>query len=322
MREHAERKRLVRVLRSTASDLEHKAPLEDAKDRLMEAIMDGSTHHEATPFIEAVKELETVIREMQEAKGGTAVLTGIETFDCDTGGFHGERVIVLGGRPGVHKTGFACQIAAQGAKQGKAVCLISLETGGWEIAARVFAREFDCEYSALLRGRSDAVDKFRGTDLRQFLDWPFWIDDRSKTLSEIRGRLYEAKYRYKIQLGIVDHIQLVQTGGRNRFEELSEISRGIKAMAMDLKTPILVLSQLSREVEREKREPRLSDLRECGNIEQDADMVLLMHREKDPVGKDRFKLIIAKNRGGRAGCDIPLRVDPARGLISEERDSY
>lgn len=326
VREAAERKRLITELRRTVIDLEAKAPLEDVRERLMEALNDGCTHHRAKPFREVVAELAAHINEMQEAKEGGGVRTGLPSFDFDTGGLHGERMVTLGARTGVGKTMFALQIVANGAKEGKGVLVVSLETGAWEIAARLFARVFNCEYSALLHGRNDAVEKFQGTDLKQFKGWPIWIDDRSRTLTDIRARLYEAKYRFNIALGIIDHIQLVQTRGRNRFEELSEISRTVKAIAMNLKTPILVLSQLNREHVKEKRDPRGSDLRESGSIEQDSDAVLLLHRWQEEVEgfkpEWQYKLIIDKNRGGTAGCAIPLMVDPTRGLIDELLDEY
>ena len=149
--------------------------------------------------------------------------------------------------------------------------------------------------------------------------WPIRLDDKSTRLGEIVARIVEWKYRYDIQIACVDYMQLVQhEKSVNRFLELSEASRQFKLLAMRLNMPILVLSQLSRSVEKEKREPRLSDLRECGNIEQDADVVIFMHCDvgNGPDG-DQYRLILAKQRGGPARQVIDMVVNGEQFFVGE-----
>lgn len=153
-------------------------------------------------------------------------------------------------------------------------------------------------------------------DLRS---WPIRIDDKSQRLAEIIARIIEWKHRFDIQIACIDHLQLIHHDkSSNRFLELSEASRQIKLLAMRLGIPILVLSQLSREVEREKRRPVLSDLRECGNVEQDADIVMFLHCEKtNDQANDIHELILAKQRAGAARQVIDLSVNGEHFFIGE-----
>ena len=250
-------------------------------------------------FAEVIDAAEAWKREVRDRKtDAIGVSTTLPTLDGYLGGLNGSRVYVLGGRPGRFKSVFAWQICLQAGRHGKPVGMCSLEMPRYELGIRAFAAEM--------------VDR----------GWPIRVDDRSRGLAEISARICEWRYRFAIELAVVDHIQLVRTNQRKRFEELAEVSRRMKDLAMDLGIPILVLSQLSREVERENRPPRLSDLRECGNLEQDADCVLFIHCEESkgragPDG-DNYSLLVAKNRGGVARTKpIALHVDGAKMRVGE-----
>lgn len=236
-----------------------------------------------------------------------------------TGGLHGPRMVVLGGRPGTYKSALAWQILMRAASKGKPVGIISLEMGASELASRAIAHELKVNGHDFASGYPPTVREARAKMTDAMREWPIRIDDRSHRMGEIIARIVEWKYRYDIQLACVDYLQLIHHDkATNRFLELSEISRQFKLLAMRLGIPMLVLAQLSREVEKEKRRPQLSDIRECGNIEQDADMVMFMHLEK---GTDRFQdaheLILAKQRGGPAREVMDLVVNGEHYFIGE-----
>jgi len=223
------------------------------------------------------------------------VSTTLPGLDILLGGLYGPRLYVLGGRPGKYKSALAWQIALRAGIRGTPVGLCSLEMDDVELGERAYA------------------------NTKPEADWPIWVDDRSSSLAEIAGRIVEWRNVHGIELAVLDYLQLVRSQGRNRFDELAEVSRTLKQLAMELKMPILALSQVSREVEKEKRRPRLSDLRECGNIEQDADVVLFIHGTHG-VGPaaDTYEMLIAKNRGGPArAAPISLYVDGARAFVGE-----
>lgn len=241
---------------------------------------------------EAVVEAKAFAVEVAKHRdGGLGVSSTLDGLDAYIGSLYGPRFAVCGGRPGTYKTTYAWQICTSAAKRGNPVAFISLETGAWELALKALARELKIPFHKLFRGEPGAVTKLQRADTGQIEGWPVWFDDSSKTLAEVRARIAQFQYAHSIRLAVVDYIQLLKTPSRNRFEELGEISRTLKLLAMELSIPVLALAQLNRECEREKRRPKLSDLRECGNIEQDADLVVLLHREDDAEdnGKDKHE---------------------------------
>ncbi len=187
--------------------------------------------------------------------------------------------------------------------------------GAEELARNAFASLYRVNSAMLSAGAVDAIATFRRQYDDAIRDWPIYVDTRSRTLEAIRARIMAWKAQHDVQLAIVDHVQLIATRGRSRYEELGEISRVLKATAMQARVPILLLSQLNREVE--QREPRLSDLRESGNLEQDSDTVLFLHsyNQEEPYDVSAYSLIVAKNRHGPAGRSVELEIEPAFGII-------
>jgi replicative DNA helicase len=239
-----------------------------------------------------------------------------------TGGFHGPKMIVLGGRPGTYKSAFALQILLRAARKQIPVGICSLEMSANEIASRSIAHVLKIDGHEYSKGDPIIVRETKQKLSDEFKNIPLFIDHHSFRLNEILARIVEWKYKYDIQLACIDHIQLVQSvKAGNRFQELSEVSRQVKLLAMKLEIPILLLSQISREVEKENREPRLSDLRECGNIEQDADIVMFMHCQKNDDGfgqaSDKYSLLLAKQRDGSARQFIDLVVNGQNYFIGE-----
>ncbi len=228
-----------------------------------------------------------------------ALSTTIPTLDGYLGGgFQRGRMYVLGGRPGAYKSVLALQAMLAAAKRGHPVGMLSLEMPEEEIGERAAKAGVDG-------------------------DLPARFDCSSFTLDAIAARIAEWSERYKIRLAVVDHVQLVADdgSGKKRFEQLSDVSRRMKTLAKEFRISTLVLSQISREVEKERRYPRPSDLRECGNLEQDADAIIFLHRSDGKGGPetDEHVALVAKNRSGLARAKpIPLRVDGPRFSVWEQ----
>jgi replicative DNA helicase len=228
-------------------------------------------------------------------------------------------MVVLGGRPGTYKSAIAWQILLRAASRGTPVGIVSLEMNHAELASRALAHELKINGHAFVSGDRRVVEEVQRRQNPDMRQWPIRIDSRSTKLGEIIARIIEWKYRYDIQLACLDHIQLVaHEKSQNRFLELSEVSRQMKLLAMRLDIPILVLSQLSREVEKENRQPRDSDLRECGNLEQDADIIIFTHCKKGKgIEEDNHEMILSKQRGGAARQVIDLVVNGEYFLVGE-----
>jgi len=241
------------------------------------------------------------------------VPTNFSKLDMLTQGLQPGELILLAARPSVGKTSFALNIARNAAVLAqRAVIVFSLEMSKQALVQRLICSEAKVDSYLLRTGQADptafqkiakAMDTLTQADL--------WIDDTpALTIANLRSRARRMKAQYDISLIVVDYLQLMQ-GGRqdSRVQEVSDISAGLKAIAKELKVPVLALSQLSRAPEqRTDRRPQLSDLRESGSIEQDADVVLFLYREgmhNREVDRSKTELIVAKNRNGPT-ADITL----------------
>jgi replicative DNA helicase len=230
--------------------------------------------------------------------GGT--MTGLVAHDTVAGGWQPGELIVLAARPGIGKTSLAMQIAEHNAKRGRPVLFVSLEMADRELVRRWLAGLADVDSRRLRAGvDEDAVERIAveadgvaGLPLRIFAP-------ASATLARIRAVAKREAAGPGLALMIVDYIGLVQPQDprRQRWEQVAEISRGLKQLAKELSIPVLALAQLNREAQ--GIEPRLSHLRDSGGIEQDADMVLFLHRDGD--AQDQAQLLIAKHRHGQTG---------------------
>ncbi len=241
----------------------------------------------------------------------SGVPTGFDELNRRTGGLHGGELIIVAGRPGMGKSSFAVNIAEHAAiNEGTAVAIFNLEMSKSMIVNRILCSQ------ALVDSNAVRMGDFSGEDWRQIgavVDKvamaPIFIDDTATiTVSEIRAKCRRLKQTKKLGLVIIDYLQLMQSSGRsdNRQQEISEISRSLKVLAKELDIPVIALSQLARTVEsRSDKRPMLSDLRESGAIEQDADMVLFLYRDeyynKDSEEKNIAECIIAKQRTGETG---------------------
>lgn len=281
---------------------------------LIQEIMDNVV---ASKSDKSIKEIaSSVVKEVEARQSGkhTGLDSGYRAVDLLLNGFQKTDLIVIAARPGMGKTAFAVQAIKQIAERGKPVGLISLEMSAKQLVERLAVSECQIENDKVKRGKLDVLEfqKFMNAcgDLSRM---PIHIDDTPfMSITELRARAIRMKTKYNIEILVVDYLQLVKGSGRhgqNRDQEIGEITRTLKGVAKELDIPVIALSQLSRGVETRggTRRPQLSDLRESGNIEQDADIVMFLYRPEyykittDDNGMPTFGLcecIVAKHRNG------------------------
>lgn len=241
--------------------------------------------------------IEVITRAEQARKDGggvTGVSTGFIDIDNLLGGLHKSDLVILAARPSMGKTSFAVNIAQNaaarlltGGANGAAVGIFSLEMSADQLASRLLASAAGISSHQLTNGHLSDADFRRLTEAAGTLaELPLYIDDTPQlSVNALRARARRMKRQYGIGLLIVDYLQLMQgskaSSSDNRVQEVSEISQGLKTIARELNIPVIALSQLSRAVEaRDNKRPQLSDLRESGSIEQDADLVVFLYREE------------------------------------------
>lgn len=241
----------------------------------------------------------------------TGLATGFSDFDEKTSGLQAGDLIIVAGRPSMGKTSFAMNIAEYAAyKQNAAVAVFSMEMPGEQLAMRILSSMGRIDQQRLRTGRLAEEDWPRLTSAVSMLtDKPLFIDDSAAlTPTELRARARRLKREHDLSLIVVDYLQLMSVTGskENRATEISEISRTLKSLAKELKVPIIALSQLNRSLEsRTDKRPVMSDLRESGAIEQDADLIVFIYRDEvyneDSPQKGMAEIIIAKQRNGPIG---------------------
>ncbi len=240
----------------------------------------------------------------EDRKEYLGLSTGYKRLDEVITGLNKSDFILIAARPGVGKTAFALNIASNVAKQsGKAVAIFSLEMSREQLAQRLLSAEALVELQKLLTGsltEADWVNIARAT--QTLAASKIYVDDNAvTTVAEIKAKLRRIK---DLGLVVIDYLQLMTSGRniQNRVQEVSEMTRNLKLMAKELNIPVITLSQLSRSIEsRSEHKPMLSDLRESGSIEQDADIVMFLHREamyNQQESVNDAKCIVAKNRHG------------------------
>lgn len=243
----------------------------------------------------------------------TGLTTGFVDLDRRTAGLHPAEFILIAARPGMGKSALALNIAQNAAIiDGATVAIFSLEMPGIQIANRMLSAQAKVSAERIKRGdlKDDDWPKL-GEAVAALSETKIYIDDDSSvTATEIGAKCRKLKLEKGLDLVIVDYLQLMSSGRRgiNRQQEVSEISRTLKIMANDLEIPVIALSQLNRGVEhRESKEPILSDLRESGSIEQDADMVVFIYREgyykEDCEEPNKTKIKFEKHRNGEVGYE-------------------
>ena len=227
----------------------------------------------------------------QNEEGIVGVPTGLTDLDSRLGGLHKQDLIIIAGRPSMGKTALATNIAFHAAKNiekkglKSTVAFFSLEMSSEQLATRILSEQSRIRSNDIRRGKvsEKEFEQFIETS-KNIFELPLYIDETPAiTISAISNRSRRIKRLFGLDLIVIDYIQLMRTGGKKdwgRVQEISEITQGLKALAKELNVPVLALSQLSRQVEqRDDKKPQLSDLRESGSIEQDADVVMFVYRE-------------------------------------------
>jgi replicative DNA helicase len=277
----------------------------------------------AEPASKAVDTATGLINKMLARRGEVSgVPSGFQDLDKLTFGFHPSEMIVIAARPSMGKTSIALNIAehavlpfARENRPATPTLIFSLEMAAEQLALRLLCSHAHVDMQRLKDGFCDRQREL--IDSAKLLKQaPLWIDASANlNILEMRAKARRLHARHRLGLIIIDYLQLVSPSGmyNSREQEVAEVSRNIKALAKELSLPVIVLCQLNRESEKEKRLPRLSDLRESGSIEQDADVVLLLSRAREAKDEQetpdqqavKRELIIAKNRNGPIS-DIPL----------------
>lgn len=264
--------------------------------------------------IEFVKDLlEDVFNHLERVankKGLTGIPTGLTDLDVLLGGLQRSDVIIMAARPGMGKTSLALDIAKYAGKHGKKSLVFSLEMSKHQLTQRLIASEAEVPLNLLRNGGMDSNNWAKIIKAQNDIyNLPLAIDDTSSlTPQQLRSKAIRHHARYGLDLVVIDYIQLMGTEkrGENRNQEISEISRAIKNLAKELDIPVIALSQLSRGVEsRADKRPMLSDLRDSGSIEQDADIVLFIYQDSvynpDTDKNGVAELIVSKHRSGPTG---------------------
>lgn len=246
-----------------------------------------------------------------KGKGPTGIPTGFAELDKITSGLNNSDLIIVAGRPGMGKTTFAINIAQQASvNHQKSVAIFSLEMSREQLATRMLVSEAVVDMQSVKSGQLSKNDLASiMTALKDLSIAPIFVDDTAGiTPQELRSKCRRLKIEQSLDLIVIDYLQLMESGRKtdNRQQEISEITRFLKNTARELNVPIILLSQLSRAVDnRTDHRPVLSDLRESGAIEQDADIVLFLYREyvysREEESKDTAEIIIAKHRNGPTG---------------------
>ncbi len=327
-------KKTLRDLISTSTEISENAyeserDTEELLDEIEQRILNISQRSGNKKFIPLGEDLKEAYERIERLHQGEGKLRGITTgfsdLDKMTLGFQNSDLIVIGARPSMGKTALALAIARNAAMLGgKPVGIFSLEMAREQITDRLIAAESQVSLWKLRSGQ--ITDDVEFEMIQQSLDRlssaPLYIDDTpSPNILQMRSMARRLQVEHGLAMLVVDYLQLIMprnSSNDNMVQQVTEISRGLKSLARELNIPVVALSQLSREVDkRDSRIPRLSDLRESGAIEQDADLVLFIYRkDKDrpdipPEEQNTAEIIIAKHRNGATGS-IKLKFDPER----------
>ena len=333
-----EEKSILRNLIKTANEIIELgySPTEDVEDIMDGAekkifdIMQSKNQKGYTPIKDVLVESFTKLEELYNRKRHiTGVPTGFAELDYKTAGLHGSELILVAARPAMGKTAFALNLATNAALRGNApVAIFSLEMSKDQLVNRILCSEAMVDSNKVRTGKLGEDDwvKLAGA-IGPLSEAEMYIDDTPGiSVMEIRTKCRKLKMEKNIGLVVIDYLQLVQGNKRtaSREQEISEISRSLKILAKEINVPVIALSQLSRAVEqRPDHRPMLSDLRESGAIEQDADIVMFLYRDdyynKESEKKDIAEVIIAKQRGGQTGTVELLWMGQYTKFVNLER---
>jgi len=284
-------------------------------DRAQAEVFDVTKQRKSEDYMPLSSVIPETLDEIEAIQGHGGQLLGVPTgfrgLDDMTHGLHGGQLIIVAARPGMGKSTLALDLARNASiREGLTSAIFSLEMSRTEIAMRLLSAEASVSLQSMRGGNLVNADWERmAIKMGQITEAPLFIDDSpNMTMMEIRAKARRLKQRHDLRMIVIDYIQLMSSGRRveSRQVEVSEFSRSLKLLAKELDVPIVALSQLNRGPEqRQDKKPMLSDLRESGSLEQDADMVILLHREghyeTEHARQGEADFIVAKHRNGPIG---------------------
>ena len=308
-----ERTALLRRLIGAANEIAHLAlTREDAKSAVVDAqellfaVSESNLHRDVVPLEIALRRFADQITQRADDQH-VGVPTGFTSLDAKTGGLQPSDLILLAGRPGLGKTSFALNIVWQAAAVERKTCAVfSLEMSEMQIVQRLISMTSEIDGNRMRRGRLSPAEFVSISDASDRLQKaPIFVEESSQlTVTDILAKSRRLQAERGLDLLVVDYLQLIEGAGddEGRVQEVARISRALKAIARELQVPVLALSQLSRQIETRGTEPMLSDLRESGALEADADLVMFLW-QKDRKDRDEnvVRLKLAKHRNGPTG---------------------
>lgn len=297
------------ILHSAYTSADDTRLVMDAAERAIFEVMQESSAREAESLSSLLVETMQAIESRVEQGVITGLRTGFQGLDELTSGFQAGDMIILAARPSMGKTALALNLAENAALIGQGVGVFSLEMSRQQLAQRLLCSRSEVDSHKLRRNLINKDDFSKlAFAMGELSEAPIYIDDTPGLgLLELRAKARRMAAKHDIRMIIIDYLQLMSGSSREgRQQEVSELSRGVKGLARELNVPVICLSQLNRAAEhREDKRPRMADLRESGAIEQDADVVMMLHREdyyrqhqEDYVATNIAELIIAKQRNG------------------------
>ena len=307
-----ERTALLRRLIGAANEIAHlaltredaRSAVQDAQELLF-AVSESNLHRDVVPLEIALRRFADQISSRADDHS-EGIATGFPSLDAKTGGLQPSDLILLAGRPGLGKTSFALNIIWAAALAKKTCAMFSLEMSELQVVQRLISMTSEIDGNRMRRGRLSDVE-FRSISLAsdELQKAPIFVEESSQlTVTDILAKSRRLQAERGLDLLVVDYLQLIEGAGddEGRVQEVARISRALKAIARELQVPVLALSQLSRQIETRGTEPMLSDLRESGALEADADLVMFLW-QKDRKDRDEsvVRLKLAKHRNGPTG---------------------
>lgn len=329
VREMWKRREIIRIRTTYPEDggFDTASNIRDISEQI-DKITSGKIQSEWKDMSEILYDL--IVYQNEVAAGRKTMLTtGFKALDQKNGGFYEGQLVVVGARPSVGKSALMGKMAIEMARSGKKVGIISLEMNNKEIAARLASLDTEFNYHQIYRAMAHDEQMHRRfyDQISGLINLPIYLSDKTRVnITDIRAKAMKLRNSYGLDCLMVDYLQLVDSNakkGSNREQEVAGISRGMKLLAHELEIPVVLLVQLNRAVTqrgKQDRYPRLSDIRESGAIEQDADVVMFIHRDymlgievdENGMSTERKADLLAQKWRNGAPCRLELGFDPER----------